>query len=303
MTRAMTRTGRRRWISRSVLAVMGFAVVLCLIPLASLLYTLASNGWRVINFRFLLGAWKPVGEEGGIFHAIVGSFALLAVACLFAVPIGLAKGMFLAQRGHTKLAQTTRLLLDVMSGIPAIIVGVFVYTVVVRNRGFSIGSLIPSLSGYSMLSGGLALAIIMLPIFARTTEEALRSVPKSVDEAGLALGLPRRRVAMRIILRAAMPAVLTGMFLAVARVAGEAAPLLFTAFGSNETPRNLKQAMHWPMQPVGSLPQLLFDYARQPFPELVQQAWGAALVLVVLILGTRLTTNGLARWRYGRGEH
>src|SRR5213075_3342920 len=119
-------------------------------------------------------------------------------------------------------------------------------------------NLIPSLSGYSMLSGGLALAIIMLPIFARTTEEALRGVPKSVDEAGLALGLPRRRVILRIILRAAMPAVLTGMFLSIARVAGEAAPLLFTAFGSNEMPNS-------PIKPVGSLPQLLFDYARQPF--------------------------------------
>jgi phosphate transport system permease protein len=293
----MTRTTRRRWISRSVLAVMGFAVVLCMVPLASLLYTLVANGWQAISFRFLFGEWKPVGEEGGIAHAILGSFALLIVACVFAVPIGLAKGIFLAQRGHTKLAHVTRLLLDVMSGIPAIIVGVFVYTVVVRKSGFSLRM------GFSMLSGGLALAIIMLPIFARTTEAALRSVPTRVDEAGLALGLPRRRVVMRIILRAAMPAVLTGMFLALARVAGEAAPLLFTAFGSNEFPHTLKGLAHAPMQPVGSLPHLLFEYARQPFPELVRQAWGAALVLVMLILGTRLTSNGIARWRYGKGEH
>jgi phosphate transport system permease protein len=282
---------RRRWTNRIILAVMGAAVFLCLVPLASLLYTLITNGWEAISFRFLLGGWKPVGEAGsGIAHAILGSISLLIVACVFAVPIGLAKGIFLAQRGHTRLAHTTRLLLDVMSGIPAIIVGVFVYTVVVRPHGFSLHV------GFSMLAGGLALAIIMLPIFARTTEEALRSVPKSVDEAGLALGLPRRRVVLRIILRAAMPAVLTGMFLALARVAGEAAPLLFTAFGSNDYPRS-------PMQPVGSLPQLLFDYARQPFAELVRQAWGAALVLVVLILGTRLATNSYSRWRYGRGEH
>jgi phosphate transport system permease protein len=287
----MTRNTRRRWTNRIILAVMGGAVLLCLVPLASLLYTLITNGWEAINFRFLFGGWKPVGEPGsGIAHAILGSMALLIVACVFAVPVGLAKGIFLAQRGHTRLAHITRLLLDVMSGIPAIIVGVFVYTVVVRPHGFSLHI------GFSMLSGGLALAIIMLPIFARTTEEALRSVPKSVDEAGLALGLPRRRVVLRIILRAAMPAVLTGMFLALARVAGEAAPLLFTAFGSNDFPRS-------PMQPVGSLPHLLFDYARQPFAELVRQAWGAALVLVVLILGTRLTTNAYSRWRYGRGEH
>jgi phosphate transport system permease protein len=285
----VTRTTRRRLLSRGIVALMSVAVLLCMVPLASLLYTLVANGWPAISLHFLAGKWQPVGESGGIAHAIVGSIALLLVACAFAVPIGLAKGMYLAQRGHTRLAHVTRLLLDVMSGIPAIIVGVFVYTVVVRKSGFSLGT------GFSLLSGGLALAIIMLPIFARTTEEALRAVPKSVDEAGLALGLPRRRVVLRIILRAAMPAVLTGMFLAVARVAGEAAPLLFTAFGSNDMPRS-------PMQPVGSLPQLLFDYARQPFAELVRQAWGAALVLVTLILATRLATNGVARWRYGRGD-
>ncbi len=279
----------RRWKNRVIIAAMGGALLLCIVPLVSLLYTLVANGLPVINFHFLVGRWHPVGENGGIAHAILGSLSLLLVASIFAVPIGLGKGIFLAQRGHTRLAQSTRLLSDVMSGIPAIIVGVFVWTVAVRPAGFSIGI------GYSMLAGGIALAIIMLPIFARTTEQALRAIPTSVDEAGLALGLPRRRVVMRIILRSAMPAVLTGMFLSLARVAGEAAPLLFTAFGSNEFPGK-------PTQPVGSLPQLLFDYARQPFAELVKQAWGAALVLVVLILGTRLMTNGFSRWRYGRGE-
>jgi phosphate transport system permease protein len=134
----------------------------------------------------------------------------------------------------------------------------------------------------------------MLPIFARTSEQALRAIPRSVDEAGLALGLPRRKVILRIVLRSATPAVLTGMFLSLARVAGEAAPLLFTAFGSNAWPRS-------PMEPVGSLPQLLFDHARQPFEELVRQAWGAALVLVALILGIRLLTHGYTRWRYAHG--
>lgn len=281
--------GVRRWKSRVLTVVMGGLLVICIVPLVSLLYTLIANGAPVLNFHFLFAKWKPVGENGGIAHAILGSVALLFVASIFAVPIGLGKGIYLAQRGHTKLAQITRLLLDVMSGIPAIIVGVFVYTVVVRHEGFSLGI------GFSMIAGGLSLAIIMLPIFARTTEQALRSIPHSVDEAGLALGLPRRRVVMRIVLRSAMPAVLTGMFLSLARVAGEAAPLLFTAFGSNDIPGR-------PTRPVGSLPQLLFDYSRQPFAELVRQAWGAALVLVVLILGTRLMTNGYSRWRYGRGE-
>lgn len=278
----------RRWKNRIVLWIMGAALAVCLVPLASLLYTLLVKGVSVINFRFLTTRWAPVGEVGGIGHAIVGSLYLLGLASLIAVPLGLAKGIFLSQRAESKLASLTRLLLDVMSGIPAIIVGVFVYSVLVRRSGFSIGL------GFSVISGAVALAMIMLPIFARTTEEALRGIPNTYSEAGLALGLPRRRVVLRILLRAAMPAVLTGMFLSIARVAGEAAPLLFTAFGSNEWPGS-------PKKPIGSLPQLLFDYARQPFEELVRQAWGAALVLVTMILIVRLTTNWYARWRYGPG--
>jgi phosphate transport system permease protein len=282
-----SRAAYRRWKNRAVLLLMALAFFACLVPLASLLSTLIVRGSGVLSLHFLTARSAPVGEEGGIAQAVVGSLCLLLVATLFAVPLGLAKGVFLSQRGQTHLAAVVRLLLEVMTGIPAIIVGVFVYTVVVRRTGFSLGT------GFSMLAGGLALAMIMLPIFARTTEEALQSIPPAVIEAGLALGLPRRRVVLRIVLRSAIPAVLGGMFLAVARVAGEAAPLLFTAFGSREWPDS-------PFKPVGSLPQLLFDYARQPFEELVRQAWGAALVLVMMILGIRLLTNGYVRWRYGR---
>jgi phosphate transport system permease protein len=283
-------TTYRKWKSRIALAVMGAMLLVCLVPLASLLLTLLVKGLPVLTPHFLISPGAPVGENGGIGHAIAGSLCLLGLATVISDPLGLAKGIYLAQRGQTRLAGVTRLLLDVMSGIPAIIVGVFIYTVVVRQDGFSLGI------GFSMLAGGLALAMIMLPIFARTTEEALRAIPKSVDEAGLALGLPRWRVVLRIILRSAMPGVLTGMFLALARVAGEAAPLLFTAFGSSDWPGS-------PLKPVGSLPELLFDYARQPFEELVRQAWGAALVLVTLILVVRLLTNWYTRWRYGQGGY
>jgi len=281
------RSAWRRWKNRAFLLVMALCLLLCLAPLASLLLTLVKNGASALSVAFVTRRWAPVGESGGIAHALLGSLCLLGVASLLAVPLGLAKGLFLSQRGDTRLAKVTRILLDVMTGIPAIIVGVFVYTIVVRPGGFSIGT------GFSMIAGGLALSLIMLPIFARTTEEALRSIPRTVDEAGLALGLPRRRVALRIILRASFPAVLTGLFLALARVGGEAAPLLFTAFGSNDWPQS-------PTEPVASLPQLLFDYARQPFEELVRQAWGAALVLVALILSIRLTTNAYVRWRFGK---
>ena len=276
----------RRCKNMLMLGLMGAALLACLAPLANLLMTLAAKGAPALNLRFLTGSWAPVGEEGGIAHAIAGSVCLLGIATLIAAPLGLLKGIYLSQRGHTRLAGVARLLLDVMSGIPSIIVGVFVYTIAVRRSGFSLGL------GFSMLAGGMALGIIMLPIFARTAEEALRAIPRSVDEAGLALGLPRRRVIMRIVVKSALPGILTGAFLALARVAGEAAPLLFTAFGSNDWPES-------PLRPVGSLPQLLFDDARQPFEQLVRQAWGAALVLVMLILTIRLCTNWYAR-RDGR---
>ncbi len=286
----MTHSTYRRWKNRTMMMLMGAAFLLCLVPLGSLLWTLGARGGPAISFRFLTGAWAPVGQPGGIAHAIAGSICLLLIASLLAVPLGLAKGLFLARHGDTKLAAFVRLLLDAMTGIPAIVVGVFIYGIAVQRDGFSLNI------GFSMLAGGMALAMIMLPIFARTTEEAVRAIPLSVDEAGLALGLSRRRVILRLVLRAAVPAVLSGLFLAVARVAGEAAPLLFTAFGSNHWPES-------PMQPVASLPQLLFDYARQPFEQLVQQAWGAALVLVVMILTIRLATHGYVRWRYGTGGY
>ena len=287
---AARRTFLRRWKSRLFVSLMGAALLVCVVPLVSLLVTLVRNGAGVLDLHLLTTKGAPVGDNGGIGHAIEGSVWLLAVASAFAVPLGLAKGIYLARRGHTRLAYVTRILLDVMSGIPAIIVGLFIYTIVVRRGAFSLGM------GFSMLAGGLALAMIMLPIFARTTEEALRVVPRTVDEAGLGLGLPHRRVILRIVLRSALPSVCTGLFLAVARVAGEAAPLLFTAFGSNDWP-------HSPLKPVESLPELLFDYARQPFEELVRQAWGAALVLVAFILAVRLLTNGFMRWRFGKEGH
>jgi phosphate transport system permease protein len=278
----------RRWKSRIFTVVMGLMLLVALVPLVSVLWTIFKNGAQAVTPQFLTASWAPVGEGGGIAHAIAGSLSLLVMASAVAVPLGLANGIYLARRTQTRLAWITRLLLDVMSGIPAIIAGVFIYTIVVRNSGFSLGV------GFSMIAGGLSLAMIMLPIFARTSEEAIRAIPRTIEEAGLALGLPRRRVAMFIVVRAAVPAIFTGLFLSLARVAGEAAPLLFTAFGSNEWPKS-------PLKPVSSLPQLLFDYARQPFDELVRQAWGAALVLVAIILLIRTATFAYLRWRYRAG--
>jgi phosphate transport system permease protein len=218
---------------------------------------------------------------------------------VFAVPLGLAVGVYLTQRSATRLAGFTRLLLDVLSGIPAIIVGVFVYAVVVRKTGVSLRI------GMSALAGAMALAMIMLPIFARATEEALKSIPRTVDEAGLGLGLPRRTVVMRILVRAAMPAILTGLFLALARVGGEAAPLLFTNLQNNYWPTHDPVALATlkPLrEQVASLPMMIFEYSKSPYDDWKAQAWGASLVLVTLVLIIRLSTRAYTAWRYGGKE-
>jgi phosphate transport system permease protein len=215
------------------------------------------------------------------------------------VPIGLAVGVYLTQRPGTRLATFTRLLLDVLSGIPAIIVGVFFYAAVVRNTGLSLRI------GMSTLAGAIALGMIMLPIFARATEEALKSIPRTVDEAGLGLGLPRRTVVLRILVRAAMPAILTGLFLALARVGGEAAPLLFTNQGSNYWPTHDAMGLLTlkPLrEPVASLPLVIFEYSKSPYDDWKAQAWGASLVLVSLVLIIRLSTRAYTAWRYGGKE-
>ena len=287
----------RRWKNRLALLAMTVMVVLCLIPLASLGWTLLSNGVSSVNWAFMTKLPKPPGETGGgLGNAILGSLLILFFAALFAVPLGLALGIYLTQRAQTRLASFSRLLLDVLSGIPAIIVGVFIYAIVVRKTGFSLHM------GFSLLAGSLALAIIMLPIFARATEEALKAIPRSVDEAGLGLGLPRRTVVLRILVRAATPSILTGLFLALARVGGEAAPLLFTTqytpFWPSHGLREL--ATIQPLrEPIASLPLVIFEYSKAADQIWNAQAWGASLVLVAMVLAIRLCTRAFVAWRYG----
>jgi phosphate transport system permease protein len=274
--------------------------MICLVPLGALMYALVREGGSSVSLTFLSGLPKPPGEAGGgIGNAILGSSLLLLFSAAFAVPLGLALGIYLTQRATTRLASFTRLLLDVLSGIPAIIVGVFMYTVVVRRDGFSLHM------GLSALAGAMALGMIMLPIFARAAEEALKSIPRTVDEAGLGLGLPRRTVILRILIRAAMPAILTGLFLALARVGGEAAPLLFTTQSSNFWPSHDPAALLTlkPLrQPVASLPLMIFEYSKSPYEDWKAQAWGASLVLVMLVLIIRLSTRAYTAWRYGGKE-
>jgi phosphate transport system permease protein len=278
-----SQTRYRRLKSNLIVVLMGAMVALCLIPLGSLLFTLVSNGIFAFNADFFTKVEGAVGDRSGVIHAIVGSLLHMLMSTLFAVPFGLAIGIFLARPTNTRLANITRLLLDVLAGVPAIIIGVFIYTVVVRP-----------LTGFSLLAGGMALALIMLPIFVRGTEQAILGIPMTVDEAGLALGLPAYRVLLRIVLRAAIPAVMTGLFLALARIGGEAAPLLMTSFGNRTWSSS-------PMDKTASLPVLLFNYAKSGFEEQNRQAWGAAMVLVIIILGFRLLTRLYNRWQYGHG--
>jgi phosphate transport system permease protein len=276
--------GRRRWKNRMAMTVMLMMVILCLIPLFSILWQLVSRGAHCVSFAFLTSL--PLAEPKGIGNAIAGSLLILCTASAISVPLGLLTGLHLSQAPHTRTAKLSRLMLDVMSGIPAIVVGMFIYALAVRPMG-----------GPSLIAAGASLAMIMLPIFARTTEEALKAIPPTVAEAGLGLGLARRKVMLRILLRSATPAVLTGFFLSLARVGGEAAPLLFTSLGSNSWPHASPKVF---TQQIASLPVAIYELVRDPMLVNRELAWGASLVLVAMILAFRLSTNALIRWHYGR---
>jgi len=249
-------------------------VLLALVPLASILFDLTLKGIGGLNWDFFTQLPKPVGESGGgMVNAFAGSAILVGLSCAFGIPVGVLGGVYLAEFGQNALGKSVRFAADVMSGVPSITVGIFVYTIMVL-----------SMHRFSALAGGVALAILMLPTVMRTTEELLRLVPDNLREAGLALGIPKWRVILGVVLRTGAPGIATGIMLAVARAAGETAPLLFTAFGSNFLALKLDQ-------PVGSLPVQIYTYAVSPYDEWHRQAWAAALALVLLVL----VLNVLAR--------
>ena len=269
---------RRKVIDVTARAACALALLVAMVPLASLLYYVGARGIGGLSWSFLTQMPKPVGELGGGFaNAIGGTLVLLGIACSLSVPVGVLTGVYLAEFGDNRFAQTVRFCADVMSGVPSIAVGVFTYTVVVV-----------SMRSFSALAGGFALSIIMLPTIARTTEELMRLVPGSLREAGLALGVPRWRVVLRVVLRTGAAGIATGIMLAVARAAGETAPLLFTALNN----RFWSLSLH---KPIASLPVQIYTYAVSPYDEWHRQAWAAALVLVAMVLvlnvGARLLTH------------
>jgi phosphate transport system permease protein len=245
------------------------AVLLVLLPLVAVLGYLVYKGIGSINWAFLTQTPKPPGESGGgMANAIAGSFLILVLGSLVGVPVGIGAGIYLAEFGRNRLGDLIRFTADVLNGVPSIIVGIVAYGLVVLTQGH-----------FSALAGGAAIAIMMIPTITRTTEEMLLLVPNAVREAAYGLGISRWRTTLSITLRTATSGVITGVMLAFARVAGETAPLLFTAFGNQYWNWNLKQ-------PTAALPLQIFTYAISPYDEWHRQAWAGALILIILIVAS-----------------
>ncbi|HNX32506.1 MAG TPA: phosphate ABC transporter permease PstA [Holophaga sp.] len=259
-------------------------VLAALAPLGAVLGYLVAKGAGGISWSFFTELPRPVGEAGGgMANALAGSAVLVGLACLLGLPVGLLGGIYLSEYGDNPFGKAIRFCADVLSGVPSITVGIFVYTLVVL-----------AMKRFSALAGAVALAILMLPIVMRTTEELLRLVPVTLREAGLALGLPRWRVILGVVLRTGASGIATGVMLAVSRIAGETAPLLFTAFGSRFISLKLDQ-------PMGSLPVQIYTYAVSPYEDWHRQAWAAALVLVLLVLALNLLARTFTR-KPGQGR-
>ena len=279
---AITRSVDR--MRRVTSAIMTTLTALCtLVAIGVLLIILSYIAYRGIgslSFRFLVDSPRPVGEGGGIGNAILGSVVLLALSSAFGLPLGIAVGIYLSEIGKGRFADAIRFLVDTLTGIPSIVTGVFVYAILVLP-----------MRHFSAFAGGVSLALIMIPIVARTTEEMLKLVPHSLREGALALGAPQWRVILGVVLPAAASGIATGAMLAIARVSGETAPLLFTAFGS-------RFFSYYLDRPISSLTVQIYNYAISPYDEWHAQAWAATLVLMTLILGINIMVRFLTRKRF-----
>lgn len=271
---------RRNLIDRVVRTLCVVGTVVALIPLFSVLYYVLVRGIGGINLDFFTELPRPVGETGGgMGNALLGTLKLVGLAGLFGIPPGVLAGIYLAEFGSSKFGRAVRFAADVMSGVPSITVGIFVYSLVVVTT-----------KQFSALAGGIALAILMLPMVTRTTEELLKLVPESLREAALGLGVPKWRATLRVMLRTALPGIAVGVMLSVARVAGETAPLLFTAFNNRFWSSGV-------MEQEASLPVNIYTYAVSPYEAWHRQAWAAALVLLATVLILNITARLLVRSR------
>lgn len=258
---------RRRITDKVMTGMAVLTVILVLAPLVAIFAYLVFRGVGALNWAFLTQTPKPVGEAGGgMANAIIGSVVILAIASVIGVPFGVGAGIYLAEFGRNRFGSAIRFTADVLNGVPSIVIGIVGWAILVRGHGFS------------ALAGGVALAIMMVPTICRTTEEMLLLVPQALREAAYGLGIPRWRTTLSIVLRTATSGVITGIMLAFARVAGETAPLLFTALGNT----------YWSLrydQPIAALPLQIYVYANSPYEDWHRQAWAGSFVLIVLIVG------------------
>jgi len=269
---------RRKMLSSLFVGFCAASVLLALVPLALVLFFVVSQGVQALNFEFFVAMPKPVGEAGGgMGNAIVGTLILTLLGALFAVPIGILSGVYTSEYAGTRLASAIRFAADTLNGVPSIVIGVFVYGLAVLPFKQS-----------NAIAGGLALGIMMIPIIARTTEELLLLVPSTMREGALALGATRARAVFTVVLPSALPGILTGVVLALARIAGETAPLLFTSFNNRFFSTDLGQ-------PISSLTVQVFTYAISPYEDWHRQAWAGALVLVTIVLACSILARVATR--------
>lgn len=273
----------RRGKSRLMVALMGAAVVLAVLPLFLILGSLILEGASSLSFSFFVNRPAPVGETGGgVAHAISGTLLIVGTASLVGIPLGVAAGVYASEYRGTRLALLTRFVADVLNGTPSIVVGLLAWTWVVASQ-----------KHFSALAGSFALAFLMVPMVMRTTEELVRLVPDALREAALALGYSQWRTTLVVVLRTALPGIVTGSLLAVARIAGETAPLLFTALGSEYFSFNLDR-------PMAALPLVVYKYATGPYPEWHRLAWTSSLVLILVVLVLSIAARLATRQRWER---
>jgi phosphate transport system permease protein len=278
----MNIAGRRRIVSKVVVGLCGLAVLIALVPLALVFFYVVRQGFASLNWAFFTRMPKPVGEAGGgMANAILGTFFLIVIASIVAIPVGIIAGVYLSEYGKARFATLVRFTADVLNGVPSIVIGIFAY-----------GLAVLPVHRFSALAGGLALGFMMIPIITRTTEELLNLVPVTLREGALALGATRARAAFGVMVPAALPGILTGILLALARIAGETAPLLFTSFNNRYFSTRLDQ-------PIASLTVQVFTYAISPYDDWHRQAWAGALVLVMFVFTfsvlARVVTRRLER--------
>jgi len=278
----MNRNARRKLLSNFVVFLCGAAVVVALIPLCFIFFYVIQQGFSSLSWDFFTKMPKPVGEAGGgMANAIVGTLVLIGLASLLAIPVGLISGVYLSEYPKSRLALATRFTADVLNGIPSIVIGIFAY-----------GLAVLPVKHFSALAGGVALGFMMIPIITRTTEELLNLVPPTLREGALALGATRSRAAFTVMLPAALPGIMTGILVSLARIAGETAPLLFTSFSNRFWSTSLTQ-------PIASLTVQIYTYAISPYDDWHRQAWAGAFVLVAVVFTfsvlSRVVTRRLER--------